>query len=192
MIRSSRQSLIDSMMNTTNDRTSYAYSAVTTGPVVDVDAPGPRLPLELVSSTVFLLGRLGHSVKSRAIAEFEEAGFSVYDYGVLAVVGQGTCAAQSTIADALRLDRSQLVGVLDSLEERGLVERRRDPDDRRRHSVTLTAKGDQELTKLRLLVHEIEEEALAPLDAAERKLLHRLLLTVASHHDVRFACEPDA
>jgi DNA-binding MarR family transcriptional regulator len=179
------------MIQSINDGTRYAYSGVTAGSSVD-EAPGVRLPLELVSSTLFLLSRLGHSVKSWAIDEFEKAGFSVYDYGVLAIVGQGTCAAQSTIADALRLDRSQLVGVLDSLEERGLVERRRDPDDRRRHTVTLTAKGDQELTKLRRLVHDIEQELLAPLDTADREALHGLLLTVASHHDARFVCEPAA
>ncbi len=175
-------------MNPTNDRTSYAYSAVTIGSAVGVDAPGARLPKELVASTVFLLSRLGHGVKGRAVAEFDKAGFSVYDYGVLTIVGQGTCAAQSTIADALRLDRSQLVGVLDSLEERGLVERRRDPDDRRRHTVTLTARGEEQLAELRRIVHDIEDEVLAPLDAADRKALHGLLLRVAGHHDARFVC----
>src|SRR5438552_18934443 len=122
------------------------------------------LPRELVASTVFLLGRLGYSVKLEAMAAFEEAGFSAYDYGVLAVLDEGSRETQATIADALRLDRSRLVGLLDSLEERGLIERRRDSNDRRRHLVSLTPEGTRQLTHLRKVVQRMEDEILEPLE----------------------------
>jgi DNA-binding MarR family transcriptional regulator len=156
-------------------------------PIIESDAPKVCLPRELLASTAFLLGRLGVAAKLQAIAEFEQAGFSPYQFAVLALLDEGARETQGTIADALRFDRSQLVGLLDGLEERELIERRRDPNDRRRHVVSLTPAGKRALTTLRKTVTRVEDEVLAPLDAEERAALHGLLLRIASYHDARFA-----
>ena len=145
-----------------------------------------QIPEELLESTLFLLARLGYALKARLIEEFEQAGFSLYQYGVLATLDEGACATQATLADMLHLDRSQLVGVLDELEERELIERQRDPNDRRRHAVSLTADGKRQLVKLRKLVKGIEEAVLEPLEPRSRDLLHKALLTLAVHNDPRF------
>jgi MarR family transcriptional regulator, lower aerobic nicotinate degradation pathway regulator len=145
-----------------------------------------QIPEELLGSTLFLLARMGYALKARLVEEFEQAGFSIYQYGVLATLGEGACGTQAMIADVLQLDRSQLVGVLDELEERGLVERQRDPNDRRRHAVNLTSEGKRQLVKLRKLVKGIEEAVLEPLEPRSRDLLHKALLTLSAHNDPRF------
>jgi DNA-binding MarR family transcriptional regulator len=148
------------------------------------------LPRELVASPVLLLMRLGFEVKGRTAAEFGEEGFTPYQFGVLTMLEEGARETQATIADTLRLDRSQLVGLLDSLEERGLIERKRDLQDRRRQAVSLTAEGRKALVRLRAIVSRIQDEFLAPLEAGERDELYRLLLRLAQYHDPR--CSPPA
>lgn len=147
-----------------------------------------RVPGELLKSDGFLLGRLGFAIKAQALAAFEEAGFEAYHYSLLALLDEGARQTQATIADVLGVDRSQLVGILDALENRGLVERRRDPQDRRRHVVSLTPAGRRQLVKLRAIVRRVEEEFFAPLDEERRHALHTALLALACYHDPR--CTP--
>jgi DNA-binding MarR family transcriptional regulator len=156
-----------------------------------VEVPTNCLPAELVASPGFLLARLGTTLKAEMMEEFERAGFSGYHYSILALLDEGARETQSAIADALHYDPSQLVALLDGLEERGLVERKRDPDDRRRHLVTLTPAGQLQLAAFRKLVRRLEDEFLDALDAEERAALRDLLLKVAVHRDARFVV-PDA
>jgi DNA-binding MarR family transcriptional regulator len=141
-----------------------------------------RLPEELTSSALFLLKRLGMNAKERSFTAYEELGLHPYHHAILAVLDEGTRETQGSIADSLGYDRGQLVGLLDELEPAGLVERRRDPADRRRHVVQMTATGRKTLAKLRALSKNIEEDFLAPLDDRERKVLHTLLLELAEEH----------
>ncbi len=142
----------------------------------------PRFPAELVKSTTFLLKRLGFTAKDSAMEAYERAGLSPYHHAVLVVLDEGSRDTQGSIADALGYDHGQLVGLLDELEEKRLVERHRDPSDRRRHTVRVTTEGKRALAKLRTLSGKLEDEFLAPLGERERKQLHELLLRLAEHH----------
>jgi DNA-binding MarR family transcriptional regulator len=152
--------------------------------VTNATAPSrtARLPKELVSSTAFLLKRLGYAAKDQAMKAYVATGLHPYHHAVLAVLDEGSRETQGAIADALGYDRGQLVGLLDELEERGLVERKRDPADRRRHIVRMTPDGKRTLVKFRALSRRLEDELLSPLDDDERAQLHALMLRLAQRH----------
>jgi DNA-binding MarR family transcriptional regulator len=146
-----------------------------------------RLPEDLVASTTFLLKRLGYAAKERGMAAYERENVHPYHYAILLALDEGGHETQGAIADTLGYDRGQLVGLLDELEERGLIERKRDPDDRRRHLVQMTPDGKRKLRRLRALAGDLEDDFLAPLSAAEREQLHTLLLKLAERHEPRCA-----
>ena len=149
--------------------------------------PPSRPPRELVKSTSFLLKRLGLAIKERTMDAFEERGANPYQHGILCSLAEAKAETQTQIADALGYDRSWLVGLLDELEQEGLIERKADPADRRRNVVTLKPAGEARLLEFRAVSKQVEDDFLEPLDKAERQQLHDLLLKLAEHHDPRYA-----
>jgi len=141
-----------------------------------------RFPEELVSSALFLLKRLGMKAKENSLAAFEEAGLHPYHHAILAVLDEGSRETQGAIADALGYDKGQLVGLLDELEEGGLIVRQRDQADRRRHVVEMTPAGRKALTRARRLAARLEDEFLSSLDDKERAQLHALLMRLGEQH----------
>lgn len=103
-----------------------------------------------------------------------DAGFRPPCIGALNVIAERGPVSQREISEALGVDPSDLVGVIDILETAGTVERRRDPDDRRRHAVALTAEGERAVRRLAVLTAKAEARALARLSPEERKLLSEL------------------
>ena len=85
-------------------------------------------------------------------------------------------ASQQALADSLSLDPSNVVGLLNELEERGLVTRRRDSADRRRHIVELSPRGQKELCGAFDRLRRIDDDLLRPLSARERAVLYDLLI----------------
>ena len=167
---------------------SARYTLVEMETVQTTTSPGH--PRELLKNSGFLLKRLGFAFKERALEAFEPTGLNPQHHAILALLEEGTRETQGTIADALGYDRSQLVGLLDELEERGYIDRQRDRADRRRHLVSLTPAGKKALAEMRAIVKQLERDFLAPLDDQERQTLHALLLELAVQHDARCAPWP--
>ena len=152
--------------------------------------PTQLVAKELVASSGFLLARLGLAFKSKALARIEQEGFEAHHYSILAMLGEGARETQATIAEALDLDPSRLVALLDSLEKEGLVVRQRDLHDRRRHVVSITPAGKRRLQRLRTITKQLEDDFLAPLDPDDRATFHNLLSRLACHHDPRCGFAP--
>ena len=111
-----------------------------------------------------------------------EAGFRPGCIGVLHVVAAREPVSQREVSDALLLDPSDVVTLVDILERAGLVERKRDPADRRRYALEVTTAGQLAVVRLREINREANQELLAPLDAGERAQLAALLARVVGHH----------
>lgn len=94
--------------------------------------------------------------------------------GMLLMIEANPGVPQGRLAEAVKLDRSTMVGVVDSLEERGLIERRRG-DDRRINGLWLTRSGRVLATRLRRRIERHEDRVAARLNASERAQLIALL-----------------
>ena len=133
------------------------------------------LPSSLSVWTGYLLSRAAQQCRSYFDALVEPLGIHGRHFGVLAVLGEGKPMSQVEMGERLGIDRNTMVLLLDDLEGRGLVTRRRDPRDRRAHLVSLTDTGRDVLAESTALAQRTNDEVFAPLSVAERAQLHSLL-----------------
>jgi MarR family transcriptional regulator, lower aerobic nicotinate degradation pathway regulator len=101
---------------------------------------------------------------------------------VLSALAERGAASQAALGRRLRIDRSEMHALLSDLEQRGHVARVRDQNDRRRMLVELTPVGARALNRLNRRVEAAQDALLAPLSAAEREQIHRLLAQLVEHH----------
>ncbi|GAA3654023.1 MarR family winged helix-turn-helix transcriptional regulator [Microbacterium marinilacus] len=138
-----------------------------------------RAHLPLVDDTAFLMAR----ANARSLAATHDAlaahGLRVRSYSVLALAVAEARLSQRDIAEYLWLDPSQVVALVDDLQQRGLVAREPDENDRRAKVIVATDDGRRTHAAAALAVRESEEETLDVLDDAERQQLRELLMRLA-------------
>jgi len=124
---------------------------------------------------------LGYQLRLAQIAVFKDFAASARDFdvspgrfGMLVLIEANPGVTQTRLADAVNLDRSTLVAVLDQLEERGLVERRRGAD-RRTNGLWLTRRGRLLVARMKERIRVHEERLAARLSETERRTLLALL-----------------
>jgi len=136
-----------------------------------------RLPPALAKQTGFLLRVAFVRASEIGAAEVPE-GMTVRFYGVLLTLTELGPRSQHELSQLLHVNRTMMVALIDSMEEAGLVERRRNPSDRRSYALEPTASGRHTLEELGSAVDRAEAELTRGLTADERRRLHELLSLV--------------
>ncbi len=154
--------------------------------------PTPASPADaLASSPAFLLAKVGADSSRRYKQRLEPLGLEPQHAALLRYIASGDGLSQQALADILGLARSRMVVLIDELEQRGLVERRRSAADRRAYALHLTAKGRRLLQQVMELSRHYEEELCKPLSPAERAQLVTLLQRLAAQQDVPLGVHPE-
>lgn len=141
-------------------------------PTPGVSQPGVRSRLSLLAALV------GSAITARGHDALREVELSGTQYVMLAVLDESEPGSQLELARLCGKAPGMVVGILDELEERGIVDRGRDPQDRRRSVVRLTASGRTVLAAADRVVAGVEAKLMSDLSAAERAELHDLLRRV--------------
>lgn len=146
-----------------------------------------QTPVKSTSALLDFLGRRARQESEQALGEF---GLRPRHVVALTVLGNSGRLTQQELGRALLLDPSNLVAVLNDLESDDLIVRSRDPKDRRRHIVSLSAHGEATLRKAQESVAEAEAEMLGALTEDERDQLFALLYraTCAHRDEITQAC----
>jgi DNA-binding MarR family transcriptional regulator len=129
----------------------------------------------------FLLARHGTNANGRIREALSATGLSHRHGLTLMLLAQAGPMSQQALVEALDVDPSVLVAILNGLEGDGLAERRRDPADRRRHIVEMTAAGASALTDVENAVAAVERDLFADLGDTDiarlRDILSRIKTT---------------
>ena len=145
---------------------------------------GTKAPL------AFLLAQVGAHAAMRFGERISSLNLVPSDAGILRMLGSSGGLSQQELSMRLGIHPSRLVAILDALEERRLVERRPNADDRRQYALHLTETGQGMLRELGRIGSEHMESLCASLTAAERQQLGELLQRIATEQGLSPGVHP--
>ncbi|SFK54695.1 DNA-binding transcriptional regulator, MarR family [Streptosporangium canum] len=123
----------------------------------------------------WVFARLKQGLAAAEAAAVREHGMTLWGYTVLMAIVEAPASSQLALAQAVSVDKSKLVLILDELENDGLVRRRPDPADRRARIIEVTPEGSRALKTARSDIKAIEDQLLADLAPAARNALQSAL-----------------
>jgi DNA-binding MarR family transcriptional regulator len=138
----------------------------------------------------FLLAQLGAHAAALFAERIRPLQLTPPQAGVLRRLAEFPGQSQRELADALGMHPPRLVALIDELEDRGLVDRDRDPADRRNYAISLTDEGRRLLTNLGRVAGQHEHAITAGLDDDERAHLLALLRRIAEEQNLRPGVHP--
>ena len=139
----------------------------------------------------FLLSQLGYVVARHFRAAMSDVGLEPRHFALMRAIAGNEGQSQNVLVDLLRIPASSMVSLVDHLEERGLVERRVHPTDRRARTLHVTTTGRSLLEKATSLAMALEQRICAGLTPAQRQELIDRLQLVGRNLDVIEGVHPD-
>ncbi|WP_039802782.1 MarR family winged helix-turn-helix transcriptional regulator [Nocardia araoensis] len=147
-------------------------------------------PTPLSDHVAFLLGQLGFHAAYRFGDGLAPLGIGPRHFGTLRVLREHDGQSQQQLCETLGIHRNVMVGLVDELEKRGLVERRKHPTDRRAHAVYLLPAAHDLLARAQGVVEGLESDLLREFDATERATLLRMLQRLAATNGLEPGIHP--
>ncbi|MXQ75620.1 MarR family transcriptional regulator [Rhodococcus rhodochrous] len=143
------------------------------------DAAGPDRLGHLPS---YLMTQAARHVHRVVFDRLDSADARGHHYRILAALEEYGPSSQIDLARRCGLDRSDVAAAVDALVDRRFVVRAADPTDRRRNIITLPQRGRRRLFDLDRMLTAAQDEAFAPLGAAERAQLTAMLTRIVEYH----------
>jgi DNA-binding MarR family transcriptional regulator len=133
------------------------------------------IPASLADQLGFLSSKVHHRFHTLGNEALRPLGLNVKHYGLLTVIAAEGPIPQGLLGEIVRIDRTTMVAFVDALERKGLVNRTRNPDDRRAYALSVTAEGRKLQKQAAAAMKEAQAAVVEPLGKAERRELQRLL-----------------
>ncbi|WP_345638063.1 MarR family winged helix-turn-helix transcriptional regulator [Rugosimonospora acidiphila] len=141
-------------------------------------------------TTAFLLAQVGAHAAARFAERISELGVIPADAGLLRMIATQPGRSQQSLAEELGVVPSRVVALVDNLERKGLIERRRNPQDRRNYALHLTTEGTHVMTEMRGIGSAHEDDICAALDDTQRARLAALLEAIAAQQGLTPGVHP--
>jgi DNA-binding MarR family transcriptional regulator len=138
----------------------------------------------------FLLAQLGAHAAAKFAERIADLDLTPPQAGLLRAVSATPGQSQQAVARQLRTPPSRLVALVDDLDERGVLERRRNLEDRRLHALYVTDAGAALLRKIGQVARAHDDAVCASLDPAERAQLRALLARIAEEQGLTPGVHP--
>ncbi len=122
-----------------------------------------------------MLAPLVRDMMAAELPVLAENGLSMWGYSVLVALDRSSIRTQAALAEAIGADKTRIIAVLDELQEKGLIERVPDPDDRRVRLLAITEAGRRVKNRTQTAIQRGEERWLGTLSPSDRTTFLRVL-----------------
>lgn len=153
----------------------------------DADKAPPNRPMR---AAAFQLAQLGAYAGGRFAERIAEIGLTPPEVGILRLIAAEPGRSQRSLAAALGVVPSRVVALIDPLDTKGWIERRRSPTDRRNHELHLSPEGAKQLARMAKLATTHESELFEGLTGDEYNQLATLLQKLAAARNLTPGVHP--